>query len=455
MTSRDELTGDPLYPSLKGYLVETTGMAYYSDKDEDLGRRIKRRLSSLGLHDCASYLEVLRDPIQGHSELDELIAEITIGETYFFRHQEHFDALRDIVLPELLARNRDRRSLRIWCAGCADGPEAYSLGILLRRDMAHQLVNWDVSILATDINRRALARAREGKFEEWAFRSMNNALRQECFSKEGHSWQIAPKYKQWISFQYHNLVTDPAPSLVNNIGAFDLIVCRNVTIYFASDIAHKMIQRFHDCLVESAWLVVGPSEPNMRSFTSFCAVNAPGVTLYQKKAGRCTPAALPGYPVMAPPLRAPAAVVRTFPARKMAPSSAPVEQTLAEVRLRADRGDWASAVQCCEQLLKKDSLDPLPHFYHALVLEQMGRHAEAESALRRAMYLDRRSVLPHYYLGLMMQSRGDSRQAARFFENAVELLESLSEADVLADADGITVAEMKKLARMHLEVLHI
>ena len=453
LPSTEELTFDPLYPLLKEHLIQTTGLTYYTDKDDDLARRIHRRLSSLGVSGCASYLEVLRDPIRGRPELDELIAEITIGETYFFRHQEHFDALRDVVLPDLLARNQAKRSLRIWCAGCADGPEAYSLAILLEREMAHKLVGWEVSILGTDINRRSLARARAGKFEEWALRTTNEDLRRDCFLQEGKSWQIAPKYKQWISFQYHNLVEDPVPSLVNNLTAFDLIVCRNVMIYFGPDLMHKMIRQFHECLVEGAWLLVGPTEPNMTSFTSFYAVNAPGVTMYQK-APQLTPVALALDPVIAPALPPPVEVVRTPAPRKSAPLNPIVERTLAEVRLHADGGEWANAVQCCEQLLKRDNLNSLVHFYHALVLEQMGHHAEAEPALRRAIYLDRQSVLPHYYLGLLLQSRGDPRQAARSFENAVELLESLSDADVLADADGITVAEMKKLAKMHLQVLN-
>ena len=137
----------------------------------------------IGAHDCASYLDLLRDPFRGPSELDELIAEVTIGETYFFRHREHFDALRDLVLPDLIVRNRATRRLRIWSAGCADGPEPYSLAILLKREMAGQLPGWDVTIVGTDINRLSLARAREGKFEEWAFLSTPPGSERRVFSE--------------------------------------------------------------------------------------------------------------------------------------------------------------------------------------------------------------------------------------------------------------------------------
>jgi chemotaxis protein methyltransferase CheR len=139
---QDPLVGDPFYARLKEHLVESTGLAYYADKDADLARRVGRRLTSVGVQDCASYLEILRDPLRGPPELDSLIAEITIGETHFFRHMEHFEALRDLVLPGLIDRNEANRRLRIWCAGCADGAEPYSLSILLKRDMAHRLMGW-------------------------------------------------------------------------------------------------------------------------------------------------------------------------------------------------------------------------------------------------------------------------------------------------------------------------
>jgi chemotaxis protein methyltransferase CheR len=123
------------------------------------------------------------------------------------------------------------------------------------------------------------------------------------------------------------------------------------------------------------------------------------------------------------------------------------------VRSHADRGAWESAAGCCERLLKKDKLDSRIYFYYGLILEQMRRHADAEKSLRQAIYLDQRSVLAHYYLGLFLQSRKESRQAARSFERALDLLRSWPGSDSFPDADGISAAEIKKLAAMHLEIL--
>jgi chemotaxis protein methyltransferase CheR len=282
VSSLEALASDPLFPRLKEKVVKATGLRYYIDKDDEFSRRVVRRLSTKGAWDCASYLNILSDPVRGPSELDALIAEITIGETSFFRHREQFEALRDLVLPDLIAQNRENRRLRIWCAGCADGPEPYSLAILLKRDMEHQFAGWDVSILGTDINQNYLARAREGKFGEWAFRSTPEEVKRDCFLKEGKLWKIAPEYKKLVSFQHHNLVEDSFSPLTNNLFDFGLIICRNVMIYLGLDLMQKVVQRFHNCLTPGAWLLVGPSEPNMMFFSSFRVVNAPGVTLYQR-----------------------------------------------------------------------------------------------------------------------------------------------------------------------------
>jgi len=102
--------------------------------------------------------------------------------------------------------------------------------------MAHELPGWEVTILGTDINRRSLARAREGKFEAWSLRSTPEDLKRNCFQNEGKLWSLAPEYKQWVTFQYHNLVEHSFPSPLNNLFCFDLIVCRNVMIYFGPDL---------------------------------------------------------------------------------------------------------------------------------------------------------------------------------------------------------------------------
>jgi chemotaxis protein methyltransferase CheR len=395
------------------------------------------------------------------------------------------------VFPDLIARNQSSRQLRIWSAGCSTGAEPYSVSILLRRDLAPRVAGWDITIVGTDINREFLARAREGRFEDWALRSSPDELKRDCFTRSGRSWLLKPEFEEGVSFQYHNLVTHPFPSLLNNLFAFDLILCRNVTIYFSLDIVRRIIGHFHHTLVEGGWLLVGHSEPNMELFRDFRTVNAPGAVLYQKSQAASTfptwtPAPIPTIP---PPTSSPGPVsgfVPTWQPPKLdwgiaqesgardqesevrgqksevrsqtptffqPPAPAAPSPALANIRSLADRGEWEQAAQCCRQVLEKDKLNPAVHFLQALILEQTGRHAEAENSLRRALYLDRNFVLAHYYLGLLLQRLGQLPQAARSFQNVLQLLARLDPGKVFADGDGITAGELTKLTQMHLKVL--
>jgi chemotaxis protein methyltransferase CheR len=474
---------DPAYRRLKDHVVAATGLAYYADKDADLAGRLAQRLDRVGLADCGRYLAVLEDGARGEAELDALITDLTIGETFFFRHREMFDALRTTVLPDLIARNEASRQLRIWSAGCATGAEPYSLAILLRRDLAARLAGWDVTIVGTDINRDFLARARAGQFEEWAFRATPDDVKRACFEAAGMAWRIRPEYQDGVAFQYHNLVTHPFPSLLNNLFAFDLILCRNVTIYFNLDIVRRLIGHFHQSLVAGGWLLVGHAEPNMELFREFRTVNPPGAVLYQKSHAPSTgvpwlplpstpletypgvasapqawvPPVLPWLGESAPATPGHGAFDRMVPdVRPNAPPSAPVPAPRSElemVKALADRGEWEQAVRRCESLLTRDKLSPTTYFYQALVLEQMGRHAEAENALRRAIYLDRQFILAHYYLGLLLQKQANLPQAVRAFKNVRQLLVGTPPDLVFADGDGITAAELDQLTHMHLEVL--
>jgi len=458
-----------VYPRLKDYLIANTGLAYYSDKDDQLAGHVAKRIALLGLPDCASYLALLRADEMDGSELDKLIAMLTIGETFFFRHHEAFDALRDIVLPDLIRRNQGIRKLRIWSAGCSIGAEPYSIAILLKRDLAHLAAGWDIAIVATDINRDFLDRARSGTYEDWALRSVPDEIKQACFKRSGNSWIIDPQYKESISFQYHNLVKDPCPSLRNRLDGFDLILCRNVTIYFSQETVRSLVQELHFSLLDNGWLLVGHSEPNVDVYRSFRAVNLQGAVLYQKTADPpATPAwtlpvlpaalpqpfTLPAVPVIPrsqPPIFAPKP--RPNEVRKGPSPSPSAPPELASIQAIADQGDLEKAAHACERLLETEKLNPVLHFYYALMLEQMGRRRETQDALRRAIYLDRSFVIAHYYLGLIQQRLGRPKDAFRCFRNVLALLSGLDSDQLVPAADEFTAEELRQLTRMHIDAL--
>ncbi|MGE5477442.1 MAG: CheR family methyltransferase [Bacteroidales bacterium] len=456
------VVADPYFLRLKALVIEATGMAFYADKDDDLARIVAARMEATGLPSCARYLDLIADTVLGRNEMDALVAELTIGETYFFRHKEQFDALRDIILPDVLARNADTRRLRIWSAGCATGPEPYSVAILLKREFASRIAGWHVSIIGTDINQKFLARARDGRYDEWAFRATPDDVRRDCFERVGKQWQIRPEYKNCVSFQYHNLIRNRFPSLLDNLAGLDVIICRNVVIYFSRDTVAGLVPCFHETLVEGGWLVMGHAEPNIELFRDFRTVNTPGAVLYQRRehgGGEVEPPQVVA-PCQPLPQPLPQAVrrPRPLPRRPAPPPARDVKASaagegIAHIRELADQARWSEALAACDLLIESNALDAHAHFYRALVLEQLGDLDGCETSLRRSIYLDRHFVLPHYHLGLFLWRRDESVGANRSFRNVLALLQQLPDDLALDHGDAITVGQLRETVGMHLDLI--
>jgi chemotaxis protein methyltransferase CheR len=440
---------DRAYPRLKDQLIAWTGLAFYADRDKLLGDVIGGRISDLGLRGCSSYAEFLADGKKGRSEMDTLIAQLTIGETSFFRDERVFAAIRDIILPDIVRRNQASRQLRIWSAGCASGAEPYSLAIMLTQAFADRIAGWNVGIYATDLNRSGLVQAAKGEFRAWALHATSEQMKRECFSKEGLLWTIHPRYKEWISFHYMNMADSELLTPFPPGTSFDLILCRNVMIYFAPEVNSRLLGLFHRSLDDGGWLVVGASECSPQSFQAFRAVTAPGARLYQKTAppgGRKE-----GAPEVTPKLYLPRPVAAVQPLPKP-PQPVPADGADVQgLRQLVDRGDWQGAAEYARRLLSRDKLNPEVHFYRALVFESLGTVGGAERCFRRAIYLDRNFALAHYHLGLSLKRDGQMRAAARSFGNVLKVLAGRPDHAPVTSGPGVTVPELRELAKIHLE----
>ena len=433
----NRVSQDPGYRRLKDHLIALTGLAFYADRDNLLTELIDERLSSLGLPDCSRYVEFLREGAEGLAETETIIAQLTIGENYFFRDEAQFAAIGNIVLPDILERNKASRQLRIWSAGCATGAEPYSLAILLELELADRIAGWQVGIYATDLNRGFLALAAEGKFREWALRSTSDEVKRKCFSNEGLIWTIDPRFKQWISFEHRNLIAGEFPTTSAAGKRFDLILCRNVMIYFAPEVSRRMVGQFHESLEDGGWLVVGASEYNLESYKAFRTISAPAARLYQKPF-------LPGE-------RLEVAAKPPEPRKPIGQPPAPDRPDMQGLRHLADRGDWRRAADYCQGLLAHDKLNPEIHFYRGLIFENLGIVDESERSLRQAIYLDRRFALAHYHLGLALKQSGQTGEAARSFENVLRVLAGMPGNAIVTAGPGVRVTDLTELARMQLE----
>jgi len=224
-----------------------------SYKEKCLRRRIAVRMRACSVHTYADYARILdRDS----TEYDRLLDALTINVTKLFRNWSMYEALASVVVPTLWKVHSG--ALRVWSAGCSSGEEPYSLAILFHRyaAMHSQLARVDrIDVLGTDIDRASLAAAERGEFPEACFDETPPELRERYFTRTP-PFTIVPDVRRRVRFERLDLL-DESPAVT---GAFQLIACRNVLIYFDRDTQERLLTRFHDALAPGGFLVLGKVE---------------------------------------------------------------------------------------------------------------------------------------------------------------------------------------------------
>ncbi|RLC66939.1 MAG: hypothetical protein DRI48_03555 [Chloroflexi bacterium] len=261
---------------------ERCGLYFAENRRADLGRGVRQAFAFSTCTDLDEYYHLLLDSDSSGVHFERLINALTISETHFFRDAGQIDALYSHVLPQLIRRRRTLRTLRIWSAGCASGEEPYSIAMLLR-ELLPNVDEWSITILGTDINTEAIERARQAIYSEWAFREERaKKWRSRYFRRRGNRYELIPAVRQMVTFAYFNLVEDEYPSYETNTTLMDLILCRNVMIYFSDPISRRIVDRFYDCLTYNGWLVVGHAEHSLTIYRRFSVHNFPNAILYQR-----------------------------------------------------------------------------------------------------------------------------------------------------------------------------
>jgi chemotaxis methyl-accepting protein methylase len=229
------------------------GIDLSSYKPSFLQRRLAMRMRARGCPDYAAYRQLLcRDP----AEYGPLLDALTINLTRFFRDATTFQAIQEKLLPELLQCRASKRRLRVWSAGCAAGEEAYSLAIILRECLGTDLPRWRLEILATDLDSKVLDKARQGLYDSFSFQGLAPHYQPwaERYFTPGPQRQLAAEVRGMVTFQQHNLIQDPPPP------DLDLILCRNVLIYFDRPQQDRLYPAFHQALRADGCLVLGKAE---------------------------------------------------------------------------------------------------------------------------------------------------------------------------------------------------
>ncbi len=259
-------------------LIETnTGLRLNSVQTTDLGLRLEKLAAS----QQTSPQDLVRAFRAGQNLelLAELQTKFTVSETHFYRITPQIKVLKNNILPELMKQNLSTQKLRFWSAGCSSGEEVYTLLMLLEEIGGVQ--NWDVQVLGTDLNPLVLELARAGSYGHWSFRDTPLEVIERFFEVSGGKYQVRDDLRTRAIFEVQNLLVPPDADQ-----KFDLILCRNVTIYFSPQTAQGVYQNLAAQLLPGAWLILGPSDPPIQPAMieqiGLERVMLPGVIVWKK-----------------------------------------------------------------------------------------------------------------------------------------------------------------------------
>lgn len=449
------------------------GLRFGDDARHHLARVLHRRLEVAGLSAEAYLARTERNP---YAEMATLASELTIGETYFLRHTEQFHALVRTVVPERLARRRrtGRTGLTLLSAGCATGEEAYSLAIALRESAAPPA---GVSVLGVDVNPVALEKAQAGRYSSWSMRGrVSDQMRRAWFRTEGEEEVVEPAIRAQVRFERRNFTLDD-PGLWSP-ERFDVVFCRNVLMYFSTELMTAVIGRISRALAPGGYLFLGSAETLRTIRTDLQLRQSDGAFYYRKPEDGDDGGAGDGGTATTTAHPAPAVVARR-PAppggRPAGPGPQPAPAAdLAPVLDLLTRERFAEALEALDAQLTPGTGEPQARVLRASLQLAVGDRRGAEHAAyrltsdpapdrataaaarllltmcaeavpdlgaavahcRAALEVDPGHALARMHLGRLLLRGGDAAAARLEFDRAAHRLPLASDLDVLLFGGG-------------------
>ena len=471
-------------------LVRTrTGLTFTLERRPGVELGIRRAMARAGVAELDRYRDlVARDG----TLMDDLIGELTVPETYFFREPAQFEFLRKVALPEIAGRRGPGHTIRAWSAGCCSGEEAYSLAMLFAEEGLEDRSH----VLATDVSRVSLAKARQARYGEWSLRGEGAATARRHLRCTDGRYAVDGAILDAVTLEHLNLALDVYPSYATGAWGMDLILCRNVLIYFDRETTHEVALRLHATLAEGGWLVTASSDPPLPGAVPLEVVAVDEGVFYRRKVAHSLseprsddsrdrappqPDARPGSVGFERTSAASGGDAEPREAVGGPPVPSNVEGVTVLEAAREDlaRGDYSRAAEragsiagvpeadalyvralanldppgaerACATASDRNPLSGELHYLHAVLLLGLGRDAEAARAVRRALYLDRSLAIAHFVLGSIQRRRGDLAGARRSFRNVRELCAACPVDEVVPLSDGDSAGRLAESARLQL-----
>lgn len=493
---------DQHFENIRKFLHAKLGMEFSEKRKEELFSKLSNAASDFSFNDTNKFIEWLLKQAMNDAQTKLLARSLTIGETYFFREKKALDYVKQVFLPELISDRKGKiQQLRIWSAGCATGEEAYTLAILLQQTLP-DIKKWDITIYATDINSEYLNKARKGIYSQWSFRQTPESVKNKYFKKLGENrYQICDSIKNMVNFSFLNLVGESAPLSHAQTSNCDIILCRNVLIYFSLQSAGLVISRFYKSLNENGLLVVSPVETSIVHDSKFSPVLYGKNTFFRKLTDekliqkRGTSKKIPITTFKQKVFKT---VAPEKPAEKKYDGnrqrSNPVYKKSAELRNNIEQStqkqnDFAKAlekyelgdldetekilvhlvnkksgnkereylllakvyagknklddsVKWCKNTIGVNKVNVEAHYLLSTIHYEQGKTEEAIQSLNNTLFLNPDFVIAHFLLGNIHLKLGNEKVGSKHFENAKKCLSKIDTNTLIDAGEGLTAGRL-------------
>lgn len=462
------------FERFRDYLHRHSGIYLEEQKADSLRISLVTRATRFGFLSLDEYYKHLSTD---EAEFKALMNLVTINETSFFRFPAQFEALKKNIVPEIVdGKPEIQKSVRVWSAGCSTGEEPYTIAMTLL-DSGLEGFGYTGEVLGTDVSTSALDRAREGVYPSRALLNVPHSISTRFFEPTANGHRVVDKVRAPVTFQYHNLIKEPFP--LGLMGNWDIIFCRNVTIYFRLESTRRVIQNFYDALNPGGYLFVGHSETLTSISDHFDPVEVGGVFLYRKPHPRRPSFSAKLSDSSVSPTRSRTTTAQRRERLRSVPREVPAAEStsilqpaneelsatvlLAQAKEASAEGHAAQALSIAEEVLQAEpdnvqallitawarldmgdldgafddaraalEMDPLLATARYIVGMIYLRRDDVDGAVaefKRTVYSDQGFVLAHLNLGNILKAQGSMSIACRHYENAVKAMYSNPEGD--------------------------
>lgn len=424
------------------------GLYFSESRLKDLKRCL---ISAANLKDIDlnSYIELFLEKSLSIEDSNKLVNFLTIGETYFFRDKKLFNVLRANIIPNIIKSKMHNKTITFWSSGCSTGEEAYSIAILLK-ELLIDFNEWNIKIIATDINSNSLMKARKAIYGEWSFRETDIGFKSKYFDMiESNHYKLKDEIKKIVTFSYLNLADEIYSVDSKLIQDVDIIFCRNVLMYFSEAQARKIVNRYYKILNNKGHFIVAPSESLILNKTAFISENINNIFLYSKdcehKSNNLSFNVIKHKENID-------VVKNAIHYKQIEKASLEIRESVVtdykvdyekQCREKANSGNLDEALAICKKAIEQNKVNPIYYHLLASIEQELGNIKGAVDALKKAIYLDSNFIMAYFDLGNLLLKLEKNKEALKNFNNVNMLLEGVQDEQNIPSTEAITAGMLK------------